>query len=157
MKYLCDQMFGTLAKWLRIYGFDTYFPKGDKKDSELLDICKNENRTLITRDKNLIIRAKREKIKTIEISSINIDDQIRSAIYAVKINSDGVLSRCILCNSLVDEIKKEEVKGKIPKNSFDSNEKYWYCKKCDKIYWKGSHFENMIEKINEIKKSIEAS
>jgi uncharacterized protein with PIN domain len=157
MRYLCDQMLGTLAKWLRIYGFDTYFPKGDMKDSELLDICKRENRVLITRDKNLIIRAKRENIKTIEICSIDLNEQIRIAISDEIMNSDKVLSRCILCNSLVDEIKKEDVKGKIPKNSFDSNEKFWYCKKCDKIYWKGSHFENMVNKINEIKKSIGAS
>ena len=157
MKYLCDQMLGTLAKWLRIYGFDTFYPEGSSDDSELLDISKKEDRVLITRDKNLIIRARRENIKTIEVDSINIDDQIRTVISDEIINSNNVLSRCILCNGLVDEIKKNDIEGKIPKNSFDSNDKFWYCKKCDKIYWKGSHFKNMIDKINEIKESIEAS
>ena len=157
MKYLCDQMLGTLAKWLRIYGFDTFYPEGSSDDSELLDICKKENRVLITRDKSLIIRARRENIKTIEVSSIDINNQIKTVISDEIINSENVLSRCILCNGLVDEIKKNDVKGKIPKNSFDSNDKFWYCKKCDKIYWKGSHFKNMIDKINEIKESIEAS
>ena len=51
MKFLCDQMLGTLAKWLRIYGFDTFYANRDISDSELLDISKKENRILITRDK----------------------------------------------------------------------------------------------------------
>ena len=106
MKYLCDQMLGTLAKWLRIYGFDTFYPEGSSDDSELLDISKKEDRVLITRDKKLIIRARRENIKTIEIDSINIEDQIRTVISDEIINSNNVLSRCILCNGLVDEIKK---------------------------------------------------
>ena len=120
MKFLCDQMLGTLAKWLRIYGFDTFFPDVEMDDSDLIDICKKEKRVLITRDKNLIIRARRENLKTIEIISIGINDQIKTAISDIKIDTNNILSRCILCNDLVDDIKKADVKGKIPKKSYDS-------------------------------------
>jgi len=157
MKFLCDQMLGTLAKWLRIYGFDTFFPNDMIDDSELIEICKKEDRILITRDKNLVIWARRENITTIKIKSIDINDQIRTVISEKEIDSKKFLSRCIICNSLVEDIKKVDVKGKIPKKSYENNERFWYCKKCDRIYWKGSHFENMIIKINKIKKSIEAS
>ena len=150
-------MLGTLAKWLRIYGFDTFFPNDMIDDSELIEICKKEDRILITRDKNLVIWARRENITTIKIKSIDINDQIRTVISEKEIDSKKFLSRCIICNSLVEDIKKVDVKGKIPKKSYENNERFWYCKKCDRIYWKGSHFENMIIKINMIKKSIEAS
>jgi len=150
-------MLGTLAKWLRIYGFDTFFPNDMIDDSELIEICKKEDRILITRDKNLVIWARRENITTIKIKSIDINDQIRTVISEKEIDSKKFLSRCIICNSLVEDIKKVDVKGKIPKKSYENNERFWYCKKCDRIYWKGSHFENMIIKINKIKKSIEAS
>ncbi|KYK33215.1 MAG: hypothetical protein AYK22_01520 [Thermoplasmatales archaeon SG8-52-3] len=157
MKFLCDQMLGTLAKWMRIYGLDTFFAEGEIDDSKLIDICNKENRVMVTRDKNLISRAKRENIETIEIKTTDIDEQIMKVIKGIKIESKLILSRCILCNSLVEEVKKEKIKGKIPKKSYENNKEFWYCKKCDKIYWKGSHFENMIDKINQIKKSIEAS
>ena len=151
MKYLCDQMLGTLAKWMRIYGLDTFYANNEIDDSDLIDICKNEGRLLITRDKNLIQRARRENIKTIEIKTTDINEQIKNAIPGKEINKKNFLSRCILCNSLVNEIEKQEVSGKVPKRVFDKQEKFWICKKCNKIYWKGSHYENMIEKIKQIK------
>ncbi len=151
MKFLCDQMLGTLAKWLRIYGFDTFYANSEIDDSELITISKKENRILISRDKKLLQRARRENLKTIEIKTTEINEQIVKAISDKKIDYSKVLSRCILCNTTVDEIKKYEVKGKVPKKVFDNNETFWFCPKCKKIYWKGSHYENMVEKIKYIK------
>jgi uncharacterized protein with PIN domain len=143
-------MLGTLAKWLRIYGFDTFYASSDIKDSELLKISKDENRMLLTRDKELIIQAKRENIKTLEIKSTDIDKALSGILSDIKIDKKKILSRCILCNSIVEEIKKEIVKEKVPERVYNNNEKYWYCKKCNKIYWKGSHFEKMKEKIDNL-------
>jgi uncharacterized protein with PIN domain len=151
MKYLCDQMLGTLAKWLRIYGFDTFYANSKIDDSELIAISRKENRILITRDKKLLQRARRENLKTIEIKTTEINKQISKAIGDIEIDHSKVLSRCILCNTMVDEIKKNDVKGKVPEKVFNKNETFWFCPKCNKIYWKGSHYENMVEKINHIK------
>lgn len=150
MKFLCDQMLGTLAKWLRIYGFDTFYAGSDSKDSEILEISKNENRVLLTRDKELMYVARRENIKTFEIKSTDIDEEISNILSNIKIDQKKILSRCILCNSIVEEIKKETVKEKVPDRVFNNNEKFWYCKKCKKIYWKGTHYEKMKEKINNL-------
>lgn len=59
MKFLCDKMLGTLAKWLRIYGFDTFYANSEIDDEGLMEIAKKEKRVLITRDKDLIIKAKK--------------------------------------------------------------------------------------------------
>lgn len=150
MKFLCDQMLGTLAKWLRIYGFDTFFVNSEMDDAKLMEITKKENRILITRDRNLIQSARRENLKTIEIKTTDINEQISTVLGDIKIDKTKVLSRCILCNTEVEEIKKEDIKAKVPKRVFDNNEKFWFCKKCNKIYWKGSHCEKMFEKINKL-------
>ncbi|MCK5031894.1 MAG: hypothetical protein KAR64_10545, partial [Thermoplasmatales archaeon] len=34
MKILCDQMLGTLAKWLRLLGFNTFYANNEMEDSE---------------------------------------------------------------------------------------------------------------------------
>ena len=151
MKYLCDQMLGTLAKWLRIYGFDTFYANSEMDDNELINISKNEKRVLITRDKNLLQKARKEKIKAIEINTTDIDQQINKVINQEKVDTSNILSRCILCNTEIEEIKKEKVKQMVPKRVFEANEKFWFCPKCKKVYWKGTHYEKMIEKMNVLK------
>jgi len=150
MKFLCDQMLGTLAKWLRILGFDTYFANDKITDDEILDISKKENRTLVTRDKELIIRAKKRRLDFIKINSTNLEIQLKQFLTKNKIDKNLFLTRCLICNSLVTKIKKEDVKNKVPKRVFENNDKFFYCKKCDKIYWMGTHTENMIEKIKKL-------
>jgi uncharacterized protein with PIN domain len=143
-------MLGTLAKWLRIYGFDTFYANSKISDEELIEISKDENRVLISRDKELIQIAKRENIKTIGLKTIDIDEQIKAVLNDLKFDKSQILSRCIICNLKVEEILKEEIKEKVPKKVFENNEEFWYCNNCNKIYWKGSHYEKMIEKINNL-------
>lgn len=150
MKFLCDQMLGTLAKWLRIYGFDTFYATNELNDLDIIKISKKENRILLTRDKKLIQIAKRENIKTIEIKTTDINEQIGIVLTNFKVDKNKILSRCILCNTEIEDIKKEEIEGKVPDRIFEGNEKFWFCKKCNKIYWKGSHYEKMFEKINDL-------
>ena len=150
MKFSCDQMLGTLAKWLRIYGFDTFYVNNEMNDVKLLEISKIENRILLTRDKKLIQMARRENLTTIEIKTTDINEQLSMVLRDIKTDKSKVLSRCILCNTRIVELKKEEVKGKVPERVFNNNEKFWFCKKCNKIYWKGTHYEKMFEKINKL-------
>jgi len=150
MKFLCDRMLGTLAKWLRIFGFDTSFADSNIEDEKLLKLAKDEERILITRDKNLIIDARRENIKVIKVISTDINDQLRQVLKNTKIDEKFLLSRCLLCNNLVEKISKKNVKRIVPERVYENNKKFWYCKICDKVYWKGSHFENMIQKIKQL-------
>ncbi|RLE67896.1 MAG: hypothetical protein DRJ45_08755, partial [Thermoprotei archaeon] len=65
MRFLCDQMLGTLAKWLRILGYDVYFANNLEDDEDILKRAEEEERVIITRDKYLVMRAKRRRIKVI--------------------------------------------------------------------------------------------
>jgi uncharacterized protein with PIN domain len=143
-------MLGTLAKWLRIYGFDTSYAGPEMDDEQVLNRSKKEDRILLTRDKDLINSAKRENIKNIQIKSTILDEQIKTTLNKKNIDIEKILSRCILCNSLVQDIKKEDVKEQVPERIFKSTDRFWVCPKCKKVYWKGSHYENMIEKIKNL-------
>ena len=35
-----------------------------------------------------------------------------------------------------------------PEKVFKNKDKFWFCTNCNKIYWKGSHYEKMFEKID---------
>ena len=96
MKILCDQMLGTLAKWLRILGFDTFYVNDTMTDNELLDIAKNEKRIIISRDKELIVRGKKKDLTTIEINTTDLDEQLQQILKLILIDEQFVLSRYIL-------------------------------------------------------------
>lgn len=148
MKFLCDQMLGTLAKWLRICGFDTYYAKRHMKDRELMGIAKKENRVIVTRDKELVYNARREQIKLIKIDTYVLDEQIKKIIGKTKINKKSVLSRCLICNTILGKIPKKEVVDKVPSKVFENHQEFLFCPKCKKIYWKGTHYQKMLEKID---------
>ena len=152
MKILCDQMLGTLAKWLRIMGFDTFYANAEMSDEDLLNIAKGENRTIFTRDKELIIRGKKKNLNVIAIETTDLDLQLNQALKHVNIDEKSILSRCTLCNTVLDTVEKNKIQGKVPSKVFENNEKFWFCSKCNKFYWMGSHYNEMINKIDKIKK-----
>ncbi|MCX6666812.1 MAG: Mut7-C RNAse domain-containing protein [Euryarchaeota archaeon] len=151
MKALCDQMLGTLAKWLRLFGFDTFYANSEMEDEELLQVAKKEDRVIITRDKQLIVRGKKEKLPVIEVNTTDLDEQLNLVLKNVDIDQKAVLSRCSICNTILDEIEKSEVRNKVPEKIFENNEKFWFCSKCNKFYWMGSHYERILNKIEKIK------
>jgi len=150
MKLLCDHMLGSLAKWLRIFGFDTLYPDATTNDDDVLHIAKAEKRLLISRDKELIIRAKKVKLDVLEIQTMNLDEQLAQVLPRLQIDCAHVLTRCTLCNNPLIYVEKKAIKTHVPPKVFETRDQFWHCSVCDKYYWMGTHYENMIEKINEL-------
>jgi hypothetical protein len=144
-------MLGTLAKWLRLLGYDTVYVNDTLTDEKIIEIAKKENRLILTRDKNLIKIAKRENLKPIEIKSTDLDEQIKVIVSELGFDKEEVLSRCSICNTPIVKIEKEKVKELVPKRVFENNEEFWFCKKCKKVYWIGSHWKNIEGKIKNLK------
>ena len=143
-KFLVDRMLGQTAKWLRLLGVDAeYAPKGD--DKKLKDIAKKEDRIILTRDKEL---SKYEYALYIEERDIElILDKILEK-YDLDIEP---LIRCSLCNSKIESIDKKEIEKDVPEGVYKRNEEFWICNKCGQIYWKGSHWDKIMEKIEKLK------
>ena len=154
MKFLCDQMLGTLAKWLRLFGYDTFYADGKISDNELLDIAQKEKRILITRDKLLTHIGRKKNLDVIKIKSTDIDEQLKIVLKNNIINEKQILKRCSICNNPIKLVNKNEIIDRIPKRVFENNEKFWYCNKCNKIYWTGTHYNKIIYKINKLKNNL---
>ncbi len=156
MRFICDQMFGTLASWLRLLGFDTYYTTEQISDKELLEIASNDNRTLITRDKNMVIQAKRMQIPVLYLDSTDLDTQILKVLQQTdtEIADDQVLTRCSLCNAVLHPVEKNRVADLVPENVFSYQHEFFRCPRCEKIYWKGSHYQKILKKIVTIKKQL---
>lgn len=147
MKLLCDHMLGSLAKWLRILGFDTVYPTATTSDDEILQIATSEKRFLLSRDKELIQRGKKAKLDVMEIHTTDLQKQLKQVLAFIRFDPPLVLTRCTLCNALLVSVGKKGLEARIPPKVFETRENFWYCPVCQKYYWMGTHYENMIEKI----------
>ena len=64
--------------------------------------------------------------------------------FALTPAEDQLFSRCSLCNTLLLVIEKASVAERVPARAFAAYEAFWHCASCDKIYWKGSHYDEML-------------
>ncbi len=154
MTFFVDAMLGNIAKKLRLLGYDSkYF--SDIDDEQLIDTAKKEDRIIISKDENLIKKAKKLGMKPVFIMKNNEMDQFLEIISQLNLNIsqiNGDTARCPKCNSDTESVDKESIKETIPQMIYQINLKFWKCSACDQIYWEGTHIKNLqkfLDKINE--------
>jgi uncharacterized protein with PIN domain len=149
MKFLVDCMLGRLAKGLRMLGYDTIYYRGEDPH-QLIQLARQEGRVILTRNTKLI--PKRSEDRIVKVSEDKSLLQLRELIQKGYISFDGenLFSRCLICNTLLDEIPREEVQGRVPDFIFYQQRKFFQCPQCRRIYWQGSHQKNMGRRIEEL-------
>lgn len=151
-KFIADCMLGTLAKRLRLLGYDTLF-YCKIEDEKIVEIAVTEDRIILTRD-NALLRRK-AVLKGIFIDSDDLEDQMKKVISecGLKTSKAALMSRCLVCNTPLNPMSKRETIGRVPPFVFLKHSRFNYCSGCNKIYWAGSHMKN----VGKIKKSWEES
>ena len=51
--------------------------------------------------------------------------------------------RCLACNGKIVTVSKETVTGNIPPDTDRYFTEFFQCTSCQRVYWKGSHYERM--------------
>jgi hypothetical protein len=149
MKFLADRMLGKLAKGLRMLGYDTVYYRGENS-YPLIKLAREEDRVILTRNTKLI--PKRPEDRIIRIGENKPPLQLRELIQkkVISLNEENLFSRCLLCNIPIEEIRREEAEGKVPDFIYYQEKKFFQCPTCQRIYWQGSHIENMKKKVEEL-------
>jgi len=149
MKFIADRMLGKLAKQLRMLGYDTLYYRGEDV-YPLIRLARQEGRVILTRSTKLTPRRPEDVI--LRISEDNPLLQLKELIQKGNIEMDEgeAFSRCLLCNALLDPILRMEVEGKVPDFIFHQHKEFFQCPQCQRIYWPGSHQDNMQKKIKEL-------
>ncbi len=145
-RFFADAMLGKLARWMRALGYDVEYEK-EIDDSVLVERAVREGRMILTRD-TLLIKRRRIKGSYIFIESDSIGGQLRqlSAIYGVAF--DRFLTRCLRCNSVLEEALKSGLEDKVPPYVYNTQEKFMRCPSCGRIYWAGTHREKMLRDLS---------
>jgi uncharacterized protein len=154
LKFIVDYNSGKLVTWLRMMGYDSaLFTGGD--DSRMVKIALNEGRTILTRDNQVMNFGvvANGKVKAVYIMSEDPEAQIKQVVESLHLDTrSGLFSLCLECNRPVNERTKEQVRGRVPPHAFETQEQYFECPSCKRIYWKGTHWENMLQKLEKIEK-----
>ncbi|OGF67425.1 MAG: hypothetical protein A2Y62_15820 [Candidatus Fischerbacteria bacterium RBG_13_37_8] len=148
MKFIADVMLGKLAKWLRIAGIDVLY-NNKNNDDQLVIISNNQKRILLTRDRKLAVDKRLKEVILIENELI--DKQLKEFFEKTHYKELDFFTRCILCNEMLEVvIKKHEIKEKVPIYTYLTHDEFSICNKCGRIFWKGTHRNNMKRKFEEL-------
>ena len=143
-KFIANHMLGSLARWLRIMGYDTVYDK-TKDDPAIAKIAREESRFVLTRDKEL---AKEPGALLLADDDLELQLKATSEKFGLKF-SEGLI-RCSACNGDLVDLPKDSAKGQIPEGAFENNDKFWKCSKCGKIFWKGSHWLGIMDRLKKL-------
>ena len=158
MKFLVDGMLGGLARWLRILGQEVRY-ESIATDNELLKIAENQNMILLTRDAELAQRAKGKKLSSLLLVEKSEEERLAriARTFGISLDPSMTTSKCPECGSDLSEASKTEVTDKVPETSIMMYDKFWKCKGCGKVYWLGSHWNQIRQTLGEAKKMVSSN
>ncbi len=142
IRFVADSHLGTLARYLRLLGFDTRF-RTDWTDEELATISVNERRVLLTRDRGLLMR----RVVTHGLC-IRADDPTEQSIEVVRrlhlLGQIRPFSRCMACNGVIEPVDKSVVAERLEPRTLRQVDDFSVCRDCGRVYWEGSHHRRLL-------------
>ncbi|MGE5394050.1 MAG: Mut7-C RNAse domain-containing protein [Candidatus Saccharibacteria bacterium] len=150
LAFICDVHLGRLCKYLRMLGFDTLY-SNDYTPQKIIEISNAEKRIILS--KNIQLIRHKEVTHAYWVRSANPREQLNDLIYGLDILKWAQpLTRCLNCNSMLERVKKEDIINRLEERTATYYTEFFRCPGCDQIYWKGSHYESMLEFIHQIEK-----
>ncbi|WP_458206451.1 DUF5615 family PIN-like protein [Haladaptatus sp. NG-SE-30] len=139
MGLLLDVMLGKLTTYLRMCGHDAAYAldRGIEDDDLILELAREEGRTLVTRDEALSAQME----DSILIESLDVTDQLRELSALGFDLSLSEPARCSACNGVLmrdDSNRTDSFPDHVP-----DEQAVWRCRDCGKRFWKGSHWDSI--------------
>lgn len=148
IRFIADAHLGRLVRELRMLGFDTLFdPQLD--DPDLARISAEQQRILLTRDRALLMR--REVIYGCYLRHRLPQPLLADLVQRLELCPHiDPFTRCIRCNALVAPTTPDAAQPDLPRDRSGIKPPFYRCSGCRQVYWKGSHYRAMVEKINQL-------
>ncbi|GAB3536463.1 Mut7-C RNAse domain-containing protein [Pontibacter brevis] len=146
-RFVLDVHLGKLVRALRMLGFDTCY-ENDYSDRTIANIAATEERIVLTRDVGLL------KQKTIRwgywLRSQHLEEQLAEVVNYFNLQRHFTpFTRCMACNGNIKEVSKEAVVAQLPPKTKLYFDEFFQCDSCNRVYWKGSHYERMQQFIQQ--------
>ena len=145
-RLLADAMLGSLARWLRILGFDVHYDP-ELADADLVELAVTDDRVILTRDTRLIRRRKARNHLFVRSSAL--EEQLRQVITELRFRvlPHRVLGRCLRCNEPLADLPAAEARSRVPAYVARTQDRFRRCPTCHRIYWRATHVERMLQRL----------
>ena len=142
-KFIVTEELGKLAKWLRILGYDTVYHAKEDIPAIVVQALR-EGRIILTRSSTV---ANYKGVQAVVVKHDLVEDQMDQVMnkLGLSVEEASLFQICVECNMALEVIPKEDVKGKIPEYVYETQNEFKRCPQCDKIFWKGTHWD-MVKK-----------
>ena len=147
-RFVLDGHLGRLASHMRMLGLDCLYHNGFE-DKELVRISVEDERILLTRDRMLLMH----KVITrgYLLRSLDPTEQLQEVVRRYGLMQwVKPFQRCMRCNHPLETVRKERVLEKLEPLTKKYYDEFKLCPVCDQVYWKGSHYERMLESIEKL-------
>lgn len=147
-RFILDVHLGRLAAYLRMLGFDTLY-RNDYDDPTLSRISADEHRTLLTYDRQLLMRScvthgyfVRSRFPKQQLKEVMTHFNLFIGLQP--------FTRCMKCNGKLQQVDKAIIETRLLANTRKYYDEFFICIECDKIYWKGAHYQKMEKMIKDM-------
>ncbi len=144
-RFLLDDHLGKLARHLRMLGLDADHRSG-ADDADLARRSVAEERTLLTRDRGLLMRAALRDGRFVrEVDPMRQAVEVLRSFALVAVVAP--LTRCLECNDVLVAAPAEEVDDKVPASAASRHDRFGWCPTCRRVYWEGTHVDSLRERV----------
>ncbi|MCX7911568.1 MAG: Mut7-C RNAse domain-containing protein [Dehalococcoidales bacterium] len=146
---MVDHNVGRLLRWLRMMGYDSVFFSGDD-DGHMVKRALAEGRIILTRDRAIMLRrvVRNGRVRAVLIENPEPEKQMLQLAATIDLKSHfRPFTLCLECNRPLVARSREEVDGRVPPYVFQTQNSYTECPSCHRIYWRGTHWEAMVRKL----------
>ena len=154
-RFVVDVNVGRLAKWLRVMGYDTLFPR-EGGDNQLVRIALQEWRILVTRDAGIASRraVRLGQMQVVHILDHDLRSQLRQLVREQQLSLNNGFCRCVRCNDPLNPIPKDKVAERVPPYVLENQSTFTECPRCLRLYWRGTHWANMMSELCRVYQEI---
>ncbi|MFO8007611.1 MAG: Mut7-C RNAse domain-containing protein [Candidatus Brocadiia bacterium] len=147
--FYCDAMLGGLARWLRAAGYDTEFD-AHVRDGALVRRCLEQGRWLLTSDSGMLERYAITEGLVQHVFVPRGQPPVQQLAYVMgELELELRAARCMDCNGELVPVELDEVAAQVPPRAREAYEEFFRCAGCGKVYWRGTHWEDISRKLNQ--------
>jgi len=150
-KFIVDINVGKLARWLRMMGYDTVlYDHGE--DYRMIRIALDQARVIVTKDTQVVKRrvVTSGRLRAVLVTGDHPEEQMRQVMEQMRLQGGlRPFSLCLECNQPLVARGKDEVADRVPPYVFRTQDQFVECPVCQRVYWKGTHWQAMTRRLLE--------
>jgi len=145
-RFLCDEMLARLCRYLRAAGYDAALARDGVRDRDLLRQCQEEARRFLTLDRRIHEhKAALGMVVVLNTSRLEEQAQILASAFGLDWLARA-FTRCLVDNTLLRPATASQ-RARFPWLPSGSEQPVAACPRCGRVYWRGSHYHRMREKL----------